>query len=363
MYHAVSLTAVRVISSIACHSPTISRSHSSTPSTRLYFSTTIGTVRQTHLAMSAAPVSLNVLVTGAGLVGKAVLDGLLDPELKRSTVVLFLLVRPASLVDPSKRETIHQYAARGVVLVEGDVEDIAGMTRLLQAHAIHTVVCVVGFSQGSLHYPLIEACKAAGVRHFLPSDYTIDSDAVPAGSAMYDTFARPKQAVHLAVRQSGMEWTFIATGVFVEAALLFPIVGVNVTSRTITAPDSFDTVLTMTPVREIGLLTAAAVLDPAARNKQLYFGRLYTFEQLAQALEQATGDRVVRKVRTVEEMQATLEQQPMDETTRLALAQVHRAGTTWPDSQTYRHGQINYPSLLSVAQRVINGGYTAGGKA
>lgn len=308
--------------------------------------------------MSALPAQLNVLVTGAGLVGKAILDALVDPtfntNLPSAKVTPFLLVRPASLADTTKRAAVDQYAAKGVVIVEGDVEDVAGMTRVLQVNAIHTVVCVVGYPHGALHYPLIEACKAAGVRHFLPSDYTIDIDAVPASSAIYDTFAQPKQAVHTAIRQSGMEWTFIATGVFVEGALLFPILGVDLANRTVTAPVSFDTVVTLTAVREIGRLTAAAIVDPEARNKQLYTGRQYTFEQVAEAVEQVTGERVVRRVRSVEKMQAAIEQQPMDVITRMALTQVQQAGsTTWPDSQTYRDGQIDYPSLLSVAQKVV----------
>ena len=316
---------------------------------------------RTFLAMSASPTPLNVLITGAGLVGKAVLDALLDPDFNTTTadttpVKPFLLVRPASLADVNKRASIDQYAAKGAAVVEGDVQDVAGMTHLLQHHAIHTVVCVVGFTQGALHYPLIEACKAAGtVRHFLPSDYTIDIDAVSADSPMYDAFAQPKQAVHAAIRQSGMEWTFIATGVFVEAALLFPTAGVDLTSRTVTAPVSFDTVMTLTPLHEIGVLTAAAIVDSSTRNSQLYLGRQYTFEQLAQALEAATGEPIIRRVRTVEEMQAAIKQQPMNIVTRLALAQTQQTATTWPDSQTYRHAEVEYPSLLTVAQKVIKG--------
>ena len=308
--------------------------------------------------MSTVPNPLHVLITGAGLVGKSVLDALLDANATATrtvTVKLFLLARPTALADTTKRGSIDQYAAKGVVVLEGDVEDVAGMTRLLRANAIHTVVCVVGFTQGALHYPLLEACKAAGVRHFLPSDYTMDVDAVPADSELYEVFAKPKQAVHTAVRQSGMEWTFTATGVFVEGAFLYPMAGVDLVARSVTAPVSFDTLITLTPMREIGVLTAAAIVDPLARNQQLYFGRQYSFEQVAHALEQVTGGPVVRKVRSVEEMQATLEQQPMDIMTRLALVQVQQTTTTWANSKTYKDGQVEYPSLAAVAERAIKG--------
>ena len=292
------------------------------------------------------------------MVGRAVLDALLDPAFKSAGTVpvkLFLLVRPSALADKDKRASTDHYSSKGVLIVEGDVTDVATTTSLLRTNSIHTVVSVIGYGQGALHYPLLEACKAAGVRHFLPSDYSIDIDAAPVGSAMYESFAKDKQEVHAAIRRSGMDWTFMATGVFVEGAFLYPTVGVDLAARTVTAPVSFDTAITLTPVKEIGVLTAAAIVDPAARNQQLYFGRQYTFEQIAQALEQVTGEKVQRKIRTVAEIQQAIEQQPMDIASRLAMMLVQQAGTTWPDSKTYRDGLIDYPSLVSVAQKCIKG--------
>ena len=99
--------------------------------------------------MSALPSHLHVLVTGYGPVGAPLLDALCDSEYSNPSrtprVKTFLLVRPASLADSNKRAVIDQYVAKGVTIVEGDLADgAAAITPLLQSHAIHTVVSVVG---------------------------------------------------------------------------------------------------------------------------------------------------------------------------------------------------------------------------
>ena len=131
--------------------------------------------------MSSTPSPLNVLVAGYGLVGKAVLDALTDPEYsspaRPTHVKPFVLVKPASLAHPSKLAVISQYTAKGVTVIEGDIEQGAQLGAALKANSIHTVVSVVGFQQSHIQWSLLEAAKAGGVKHFIPSDFGGDHDA------------------------------------------------------------------------------------------------------------------------------------------------------------------------------------------
>ena len=330
------------------------RSHTLRPRLSLH-----GPSFSTHLVMSALPSPLNVLVTGYGRVGQHILDALTKPEYASSgstpQVKTFLLARPASLADPSKRVSIDQYAAKGVTIVEGDLaQGAAALTLLLRHHSIHTVVSVVGGGpQVDLQLGLLEAAKAAGVLSFIPSDFGSDYDSITSHSPVYGMIAKPKLAIHEAVKKSGLEYTLIANGWFAEILYGMPVMGVDTKTRTVTAPMSFDTVTTVTALADVGRLTAAAIVDPTTRNKQLYFGRQYTYEQIAQALEQATGEKVTRKVRSKEEMEAAVASSPSDIATRFVLSLAH-TGNSFPNTTTYKHGQYDYIPLEQVARKVIS---------
>ena len=307
--------------------------------------------------MSATPSPLHVLVTGYGRVGKHLLDALTDPEYCSSArspqVKTFLLVRPASLADSSKRAVIDQHTAKGVTVIEGDLSHgAAALTPLLQSHGIKTVVSVVSGNYDT-QLALIEAAKAAGVTHFIPSDFGTDYDNVPNNSVFYDMIAQPKLAIHEAVRKSGLEWTLIANGWFAEILYGMSAMGVDSKARTVAAPVSFDTLTTLTALADVGRLTAAAIVDPNTRNKQLYFGQQYSYDQIAQALEKATGDTVTRKVRSKEEMEAAIAKNPKDIGSIFphSLLQV---GNSFPEKTTYKHGQYSYIPLETVARQVVN---------
>jgi len=193
------------------------------------------------------------------------------------------------------------------------------------------------------------------VQHFIPSDFGLDYDTIQPGHVMYDILVKPKQELHAAIRQSGMAWTFIATGDFAEVLYGTPhMLGVDLASRTVTAPESLDKVTTITAARDIGLLTAAAILDPTARSKQLYTGQQYTFEQVAAALEAATGDKVTRTTTTKKELEAALKKDAMDFTALFGLTTLAQTGRTWPDEQTYKYGQFSYTPLETVVRQVVS---------
>jgi len=191
------------------------------------------------------------------------------------------------------------------------------------------------------------------VQHFIPSDFGFDYDVIQPGHVFYDMLAEPKQELHAVIKQSGMAWTFIATGEFTDAMLSWPLLGTDLSTRTVTAPVSLETKIVSTPVRDIGRLTAAAIVDPQASNRQLYTGQHYTSEQVAAALEAATGNTFTRKTLTKAELEAALEKDASDLTPRFGLAALAQTGVMWPLEQTYKYGQFTYTPLETVARQVI----------
>ena len=161
-----------------------------------------------------------MLVIGYGLLGAHVLNALTSPPLS-SQVRTHLLVKPASLAYPSKRTKVESFVAKCVTIIEGDVANgSADLAPLLTSHSIHTVVNVaMTWPITDVDTPVLEACKTAGVRRLIPSDYGMSSDDMNESCPMWATRWRAKAALHDKIKQSGMDWTFLAAGGLAE--LLF----------------------------------------------------------------------------------------------------------------------------------------------
>ena len=311
------------------------------------------TFHSTLLPLSLAPFiyltsemsfPLNVLVTGYGNLGSVLLRTLTSSEFK-SKIRTFLLVRPSSLADPSKRVTIDSHVSRGVTLLEGDLEvtPVPQLTATLVSAGIHAVVSVVGFQQLPAQFALIEAAKAAGVSHFIPSEFGGDVNAMDPSGAL-GQLIQGKLEVQKVVKDSGLAWTIVLSSGFAEFLITTSFFGTDVPNATVNAPASFDTVITTAPLAEIAYVTALALIEPAAKNRTLYVGSPYSFEEITQALEAATGKTFIRKVRTRAEVNAAIAANPHDMVSRFASAFMDGKGTRWPVSETYL--AQNHPEYL-----------------
>ena len=306
--------------------------------------------------MAATASRLHALVIGYGLLGGNVLRALTSPPFA-SQVHTHVLVKPASMANPTKRAKLDSFAASGVTLVEGDVADgPAALATLLVVHSIRTVVNVaMTWPPTDVDTPVLVACKAAGVRHFIPSDYGFWADDMDESSPMWTFRYRAKAALHETIRRSGLDYTFFAVGGFAELLFKNNVFGVELATRTVKAPVSFDTRVTFTYTRDVGQLIAHAVVDPAARNALLYVGQVYTYEQVAAALEAATGEEVTRVAVSVEEAQAAIAKSRMDFQSMFMVEFALGKGTHWPVERTYRYPSFSYTPLHTVAEHVLKG--------
>ena len=278
---------------------------------------------------------INVLVTGYGNIGTPILKALTTSEYK-DRIQAFVLIRPASLSDPQKQPAIDVVRAlSGVTILEGDLDaDVPALTALLKQAKIQTIVSVVGGAQIGKQLPLIEAAKAAGVRHFLPSEFGVDTELLPIAGTL-TPMLQGKKGVQQAVKAAGLDQTLVFVGGFSEFLVNSPFFGVDLQRGVIEAPASLDAKISTTPVEEIGWLVAAAVVEPQARNASLYSGEPVSFKQVADLVDAARGKPLERRVRTVEEAQKAIDKNPYDFSARFVSAVADGKGCWWPVSQTY----------------------------
>ena len=109
----------------------------------------------------------------------------------------------------------------GVKVCEVDYTSQESLTKALQG--IDAVVCTVGIAGISSQTVLIDAAIAAGVKHYIPADYSVATTQPESdGLAMY---AGVKQIQnYLRQRSAEIDWTVICTGAFVEYMLEYPFV-------------------------------------------------------------------------------------------------------------------------------------------
>ena len=284
--------------------------------------------------MSSA-ARINVLVTGYGNIGTPILRALTTSEYS-DRIAAFVLVRPASLSDPSKKAALDEVRAlKGVTLVEGDLEaGVPALTALLKRAAIHTVVAVVGGLQVPLQLPLVEAAKAAGVRHFIPSEFGVDTEATPI-DGLWGPFLRERRAVQQAVKTAGLDYSLLYVGLFTEFLVGYTIAGVDLQRGVVAAPGSWQARVNSTTLDETAWLVAAAVVDPQARNAALYTGETVTYQQVADLVDAARGKPVERRIRSVEEAQKAVQDNTNDFAARLVGVLADGRGAWWPATNNY----------------------------
>jgi uncharacterized protein YbjT (DUF2867 family) len=194
-----------------------------------------------------------------------------------------LLERGASVLAISRGETDENAKSRALLAASGaEVRDLADLT---DVHALAALLrgadaLVVAMRASPRIIPAIEpailaAALRAGIGRFVPDDFGTHSMATPYGvSAHFDEKKRFREALDV----SGMAWTVIYPGGIAEYFLpnLRP-------PATVYAWGDRALALPLHTLRDIGAITARAVLDPrtAGRAVQLYANLLSTDELIA----------------------------------------------------------------------------------
>ncbi|MBD2102540.1 NmrA family NAD(P)-binding protein [Leptolyngbya sp. FACHB-261] len=250
--------------------------------------------------MTTKPI---VLLVGTGLLGSQIAHAILD----KGAMELRILVRPGSLSDPAKAEKLEAFRARGATFVEGDMMVPASLPAAVAG--VEAIISAIGNDPESYvagQTNLLQASEQAGVKRFMPSDFTLDYHKLDYG----DNFNIDMRKRFFEVLQrSSVPYVSVNNGSFMEV-LSSPFIGtIDVEAETFNYWGTGDQSADFTAISDVAKYVAEVIADASLTNVTLEFvGEVATFKQLRVAYEVATGRALSEQhLGSVDELKASIE--------------------------------------------------------
>jgi len=236
-----------------------------------------------------------VLVVGAsGQVGNVVSKALI----RSNKFKVFALVRTES--EGSKKSLYDELKNEGVVLVKSDF-DKNSLAAAFAENRIDTIVCTLNSYDGAVMETteklLIDAAVASKtVKRFLPSEYGTDVENAPIGG-----YIDSKRVVEEYVKKSGLQYTFIITGVFYEFISEF---GIDYEHHKAIIFNGGNFKIQITHVLDIGKYVLEILLDPSTINKSVLIqsNERITYNDIIKIFEKVSGKQFERSSKDTPEL-------------------------------------------------------------
>ena len=227
-----------------------------------------------------------LLVVGAtGMVGSEICQ-----LLKSKSLPFRAMVRETS--DPAKVERLK---GLGAEIVKGNLCDLDSLKAACKG--VESVICTVSampfcYQPGvndiqSVDFEgvnnLVDAAKATGVKHFIYTSFSGNLDLdFPLRNA--------KRAVEKHVKESGMTYTILRPGMFMEV-WLSPAVGFDAANAKATVYGTGEQPIAWIAIQDVARFAVESLANPAARNAVLELGGPQSISphQVIQLFEQAKG--------------------------------------------------------------------------
>lgn len=158
----------------------------------------------------------------------------------------------------------------GVIVKEVDYSSKSGLTAALQGQ--DAIIDTTFAKDAVTSSNLIEAAVAAGVHRFILSEYgnDLDNPKVAALPVLYYKVAN-YQLIQEKAQESGITWTALATGPFLDGYLLTGALGIQLKDKKATLFNDGKNVVPFTPVAVVGQAAAAVLLHPdETKNRRVY---------------------------------------------------------------------------------------------
>ncbi len=213
------------------------------------------------------------LVTGAtGMIGRLLVDALVDRGASFS-----VMVRPSS--DPARVTP-----RPGMDVVNADLDDPASLAPVL--HGVERAFLLTNSTERTEQQQLafVEAARDAGVGHI------VKLSQLHASAEASVRFLRYHAAVEQAIRDSGMEFTFVRPNLVLQAYLPF---AASIAAGHLSAPIG-SARISAVDARDIGEVAAATLTEDghAGRIYDLTGPHAVTHAEIADALGEALGHPV-----------------------------------------------------------------------
>jgi uncharacterized protein YbjT (DUF2867 family) len=194
--------------------------------------------------------------------------------------------------DPAKVERLKGYSAQ---IVKGSLCDPASLKAACQG--VSTVICTVSSIPGSFQpgvndldtvdiggvKNLIEAAKAAGVKHIIHTTFSGNMDRdFPLRNA--------KRSAERFVKESGLVYTILRPSYFMEL-WLSPMVGFDAANAKATVYGTGDQPISWISFKDVAKFAVESIDNPAARNTVLELGgpEALSPHQVVKAFEAVAG--------------------------------------------------------------------------
>ncbi|RHZ75328.1 hypothetical protein Glove_216g44 [Diversispora epigaea] len=181
-------------------------------------------------------------------------------------------------------------ASKGVEIVYVDYNQKDDLVKALKGtDVIVSAVSALSSKKTSgdfynIQLPLLEAAKEVGVKRFIPSEF---SNEYTPGNA--HTFVDSKFQIREELEKSGMEYTYIFTGIFQE---FIEWLGFDLKNKTATFYVDGNSKMHFTSLADVGKYTVESLKLPEARNATIRVaGSTETFNEILQMFEEATGSK------------------------------------------------------------------------
>jgi len=246
-----------------------------------------------------------VLVAGAsGSLGRHITTALLESKKFKEVQLLF---RAESLQDEKKKSEIDSFKSKGAIIVQGDVMKLETLN-FSGVDVIISVLSGAAIYQGQFN--LIEAAKKFGVKRFIPSEFGADTtDANKINGKKYPMF-EPKLKVQEAIKSSGLNYTFIITGMFMES-IFYPFwSGIDLNNKKVNVPGTGKEKILVTHTADIAKAVVDILLNPKSKNTAVKIvGDTLTYDKILSLL-QSNGSKFEVTYESVENLRKKIDGNP-----------------------------------------------------
>ncbi|KAI0888538.1 NAD(P)-binding protein [Annulohypoxylon maeteangense] len=261
--------------------------------------------------------AVKVAIVGAtGKTGSSIVNGLLASETKFDITAL---ARPAS-VDNEAHNALRN---RGIHVVSADLtgpkeELVKTLT------GIDVVISCIVYNGLSDQIPLAEAAKEAGVKRFVPCDFS--TPTTRGVMTMHDQ----KSDILASVQRLYLPYTVIDVGWWSLQGI--PAVASGRTKHVVrelinVLPGDGTVPIAYTDLPDIGTYVAKIIVDPRTLNRKVFaYTEVLSTNQVDELVEELSGEKAIRKHLSAETVRdaiasahAALAKDPTDQSTRFNL--------------------------------------------
>ncbi|KAI1463067.1 isoflavone reductase family protein [Daldinia caldariorum] len=241
--------------------------------------------------------AIKVAIVGAtGNTGGSIINGLLASE---TQFEITALARPASV----NSEANNSLKSRGIRIVAADLtgpkDELVNTLKGLDI----VISCIVYSSLGD-QVPLAEAAKQAGVKRFVPCNFS-----TPAPRGVMDLYDQ-KDDILAAIQRLYLPYTVIDVGWWIDQ--LVPALPSGRTDHVSIkvldiVPGDGSVPIAYTNLPDVGTYVAKIIADPRTLNKKVFaHTETITPIKIREILEELSGEKVTRNYISAEEIEKTI---------------------------------------------------------